>query len=367
MERWLNEVWYEGRTGASLLLPLAALFWAIIRVRRTLYRFGLLRPGRAPVPVIVVGNISVGGTGKTPFTIWLARSLAARGHRVGVLCGGYGGTLRAPALVAHGADPAVFGDEAVLLAEAFGPVDGAASPVIVAAARNRVAGARQLAQCGATLIICDDGLQHYALARNFEIAVVDARRGLGNGWLLPAGPLRESPGRLAEVDLLVVNRADPGGALAGAGRADRADRNFAPAGTSPPAIEMVLASGPAAMLVPPGRRRALGEFRGMPVHAVAGIGDPARFFAALRAEGLQCECHAFADHHAFRPEDLRFPGADPILMTGKDAVKCREFATDRMWEVMLEAKIDAPSASALLQRLDRLGRGVSSPAASGTA
>ncbi len=364
MERWLNGVWYEGRAGASLLLPLAVLFGVIVRVRRALYRLGPLRQRRAPVPVIVVGNISVGGTGKTPFTIWLARSLAARGHRVGVLCRGYGGTLRTPALVGRGADPAVFGDEAVLLAEAFAPADAGASPVIVAAARNRVAGALQLAQCGATLIICDDGLQHYALARDFEIAVVDARRGLGNRSLLPAGPLREPPGRLSEVDVVVVNRAAAAGDLAVAGRADW---DFAQAGTSTALIEMVLTSGPAAMLAPPGGRRALGEFRGRPVHAVAGIGDPARFFAALQAEGLQCECHAFADHHPFRPEDLQFPGADPILMTVKDAVKCREFATDRMWEVMLEATIDAPAASALLHRLDQLGRRGSNPDASGTA
>ncbi len=198
MHSWLHRAWYGGHGWYRVLLPLSGLYWLLSALRRFLYRAGLLPTRRANVPVVVIGNITAGGTGKTPVTVWLATALAERGFAPGIVSRGYGGSQSGASMrVDARSDPAVVGDEPVLIAMRTG------RPVVVDA--DRVRGAAMLVQDGADLVIADDGLQHYALARDYEICVVDGARGLGNGMLLPAGPLREPVSRIAEVDQVLVN------------------------------------------------------------------------------------------------------------------------------------------------------------------
>jgi tetraacyldisaccharide 4'-kinase len=318
------------------LRPLGALFGGVVGLRRAAFDRRLLRSGRAGLPVVVVGNLTVGGTGKTPFSIWLARELRARGLVPGLLSRGYGGRAAGVRDVRAGDDPAVVGDEPLLLAAAGD------WPVTVAA--ERLAGAARLRERGAGIVICDDGLQHYALARDLEIVVVDAARGLGNGRLLPAGPLREPASRLESVDFVVVNGEGgwrPGPAVA-------------PGSVFTMRLDAAEAHAVAAARA--GERRALDSFRGAPVHAVAGIGHPARFFAMLRAAGIEPIEHPFPDHHAFAPADLAFGDMHPVLMTSKDAVKCRGFADPRLWELPVQASLAPESGRALVERIVSLVR-----------
>ncbi|MBI5462505.1 MAG: tetraacyldisaccharide 4'-kinase [Gammaproteobacteria bacterium] len=306
----LDHIWYTRTPLAWLLLPLSALYCAVVVARRLAYRIGLKKTHRLTVPVIVVGNLTVGGTGKTPLVIWLTRFLQAQGYRPGLVARGYGGqATHWPQAVTAESDPTLVGDEPVLLARVTG------CPMVVAP--DRVAAARALlADNACDVLISDDGLQHYALGRDIEIAVVDGERRFGNGHCLPAGPLREPARRLEEVDLIVANGA------AGAGE-----------------FSMQVKTGEAVNLVS-GERRPLEQFRRQPVHAIAGIGHPARFFAALHAAGLNVETHAFPDHHAYRPEDLAF-GDGTLLMTEKDAIKCRGFAQANFWAVGTDVEVDA--------------------------
>lgn len=346
VQSWLESAWYDasGRRGAWLR-PLGALFGGLIALRRAAFRAGLLRRTHAGLPVVVVGNISVGGTGKTPLVIWLAQALRARGLRPGLLSRGYRGRAHEVREVHAGDDPAEIGDEPLLLAAAGD------WPVVIAPVRS--AGAARLHALGVDVVICDDGLQHYALARDFEIAVVDAARGLGNGRLLPAGPLREPPSRLATVDAVVVNGAGgwrPGPQIA-------AEACFAMRLEPGPARRPVGVTGVAeagadaaagAIRI---EQRSLESFRGAPVHAVAALGNPARFFATLRAAGLTLREHAFPDHHAFRVADLAFGDALPVLMTSKDAVKCRAFADPRLWELPVAARLEPDAGRAIVDRI----------------
>ncbi len=304
------------------LLPLAALFLAVTTLRRALYRRGLLRSVRLPVPVVVVGNITVGGTGKTPLLIHLAGELVARGYRVGVVSRGYGGQGGPrPRQVTPESDPLADGDEPVLIARRC------AVPVAVGV--DRPAAAQLLVDAGCNLILSDDGLQHYRLARDVEIAVIDGERGLGNGWPLPAGPLREPPARLASVDAVVVNGTAQPGALA-----------------------MTLVPGRLCRVSDPNDCRALAELAGSRVHAVAGIGHPARFFATLRRAGLTVVEHPFPDHHPFRAEEIRFGDAGvPVLMTAKDAVKCGSIAGPEHWYLEVTAQPDPKLVEQLLEAL----------------
>ena len=314
-------MWYRSHPLSLLLAPLGWLYALVMIVRRSAYRVGLLPEHRVGVPVIVVGNVSVGGTGKTPLVVWIAGFLAAEGWRPAIVSRGYGGRARRwPQPVRVDSDPALVGDEAVLLARRTG------CPTVASGSR-RVEAARALVRNGACdVIVSDDGLQHLALARDVEIVVIDAERRHGNGRCLPAGPLREPLGRLASVDLLVSN-----------GPARRGE------------FEMRLAPGPAVRLVD-GERRPLAAFRGTSVHAVCGIGNPARFFAALSDHGLMVTGHAFPDHHPFSGADLAFDDEAPVLMTEKDAVKCARFAGPRHWYVPVTAEL--PEAFCL--RLERL-------------
>ncbi len=337
LEGWLQGVWYGGRRGGAWLLPLSWLFASVSALHRALHRAGLLRAHRAGVPVVVVGNLTVGGTGKSPLVVALATALAARGIRVGILMRGYGTGRRLPMQVSAEDDPAAAGDEAVMAVRATG------LPVVAGSDRSR--GAALLESLGVRLILCDDGLQHHALARDLEIAVVDGRRGFGNGRLLPAGPLRERPERLASVDWVVVH----GGA--GSGRSDPMAAGWqGRSGGLSMRLEPGLVQPLTARIAP----RALADFVGAPVHAVAGIGDPDRFFAMLRASGLEPREHAFADHHPYRPQDLQFGDDAPVLMTAKDAVKCRRFADPRLWEVPVVARLSPTDGTALIDRIAAL-------------
>ncbi len=329
--------WYAPRRSpiTVALLPLAAVFGVAVAARRALYRWGVLRAERVGVPVVVVGNLTVGGSGKTPLALALADALAARGRRPGFVSRGYGGSAAAPRAVAPDDDPRIVGDEPLLLAASGHPVW---------VGRRRAAAARGLlaANPATDVVIADDGLQHYALARDCEIAVVDAARGLGNGRLLPAGPLREPPSRLAGVDALVR-------LLAGAGEAAAP---FAPA-TPPRVLDTTMRLEPLAWrnLRDPGVRADPARWAHGRVHAVAGIGHPERFFATVRALGIDAACHAFPDHHAYTRGDLDFPGAQAILMTEKDAVKCASFADARCFSLPVRARIEPALIERVLARL----------------
>jgi tetraacyldisaccharide 4'-kinase len=326
--RVLEHFWYRVRPAHLLLFPLSLLFGAAAAVRRALFRRGWLRVERLPVPVIVVGNISVGGTGKTPLVAWLVDRLQEAGFHPGIVTRGYGGTQRLQE-VRPDSDPAAAGDEPVLLARR--------SDVPVFAGRRRVQTARALldAYPYCNVIISDDGLQHYALARDIEAVVVDGERRFGNGWLLPAGPLREPVRRLASVDAIVVN----GGELAS---------------TRAPQYRMSLKGESFRNLLNPEFLASPAELRGRTLHAIAGIGNPRRFFTQLQQLGLEFRAHPFADHFAFCADDLSFAGSDTVLMTEKDAVKCRAFAHENWWYLPIEAEVDPALGNLVLAKLRSL-------------
>ncbi len=316
---------------STLMLPAAWVFAAVAATRRLLYRLGWLESVRLPVPVVVVGGIAVGGTGKTPLIIALARALGEAGRRPGVVSRGYGGRGRRPGMVAPDADPAEVGDEPLLIRRRAG------CPVAVGA--DRVAAGRELLRVfpDCDLILCDDGLQHYRLRRDLEIAVLDGR-GTGNGRLLPAGPLRESPARLAGVDALVAN-GDPGPLPAPGVRTFR----------------MRLSGTSFHRLDDPDVTCAAADLAGRDIDAVAGIGHPERFFAHLRALGLRFRGHAFPDHHAYRAADLELPG-EAILATEKDGVKLARLSPapgrPPIWVLPVDALVAPDLSRFVLEKLD---------------
>lgn len=327
-ESWFTDIWYRRRRAPLWLLPASALFILLSGLRRLLYAAGLLRVQRLDVPVLVVGNIAVGGTGKTPFTLYLVRTLQALGRRPGVILRGYGGTAATAGRVTADSDPVLCGDEAVLLARRAG------CPVFIG--RDRVAAARLLREHEAVdCIVSDDGLQHYRLGRDLEIAVVDGSRGLGNGARLPAGPLREPPGRLRTVDLLVVN---------GDGYRHEA------------ALRMRLQPDDLVAL-DGSRSTGLAGFRGRRVHAVAGIGNPQRFFDTLHAAGIGVIPHPLPDHAVFEAGTLEFGDTLPVIMTEKDAVKCRHLARPDYWYLAVNAEFAPDDARRIRERLQRLFAG----------
>ena len=312
--------WYRLSWVSILLAPLSLVFGAVVGARRFAYRAGWRRVERLPVPVVVVGNLVAGGTGKTPLVLWLVEALRARGFRPAIVSRGYRGANEQPCEVPAGGEPARLGDEPVLLAERAGV------PVWIGRDRAAAARAALAAHPDRDVLICDDGLQHYALERDFEIAVED-ERGYGNGLLLPAGPLRERPSR--QVDATVVNGT---GARSGA---------------------FAMSLEPAGFREVRDARRSIGAdaLRRKRLHAVAGIGNPARFFAMLASLGLVFTPHAFPDHHAYQPGDLEFPDCDAVLMTEKDAVKCRAFPRDDLYALRVEARVDEHLADLVALRL----------------
>jgi tetraacyldisaccharide 4'-kinase len=352
----LPALWY--RRAPPPPLALRALSWAFaaaLRVRRRAYARGWLRSRRLAAPVVVIGNLNVGGSGKTPLAIWLVAQLRAAGYQPGVVLRGYGGAAargRGALRVEPDSDPVQVGDEALLLRRR--------TQVPVAVCRDRVRAAQLLLAQGVDVIVADDGLQHLALARNFEIAVIDGERGFGNGYLLPAGPLREPPRRLASVDAVVVNgegrywgelaAAAAAAAAAGAGRAT--ELSAVAAGPGRP-FTMRLRGERLAALGGGNEAIGLSSLAGQRVHALAGIGNPERFFAQLRAAGLELIEHAFPDHHRYRADELAFDDALPLLMTEKDAVKCSAFGGPNRWYLPVTAEFAAAEAAALLGRLRR--------------
>ena len=311
--------WQPGR--GFLLSPLAALYGAVasLRMRRT---------GRsAGVPVICLGNLTVGGAGKTPLTLWLANRLRERGLRPGIVSRGYGGSARLPRPVGKEDSPAEVGDEPLLLARRSG------APVWVG--RDRAAAGRALlaAHPEVDLLLCDDGLQHYRLARDVELAVFDDR-GAGNGWLLPAGPLREPLSRLGAVDAVICNGlADP----------------RLPAGVK--RFDMRLTPGVFYRLEDPQQTCPPAQLAGRRLHALAGIGDPARFFRTLEALGLSFSRHPFPDHHAYTAADLTFAAGSALLMTEKDAVKCAALTAGEAWVLPVEAELSPALVELILEKI----------------
>jgi len=319
---FIERLWY-GRHPLSLLLaPLGWMYGGVAGMRRALYRFQVLPVTRVGVPVIVVGNIAVGGTGKTPLVIWLAGFLAAEGYRPAIVSRGYKGQARHwPQQVRPGSDPSQVGDEPVLMAQR------ASCPIAVDP--NRLRGARALIDnTHCDVIISDDGLQHYRLGRNIEIALIDDVRRHGNGRCLPAGPLREFSSRLEQVDLVVAN---------GHGRRGE--------------FSMQLSPGPAVRVADASVRCRVADLQAGPVHAVCGIGNPGRFFTLLKHLGFEIIEHPFADHHAFTAQEIDFDDGRTVIMTEKDAVKCSAFAQDHHWYLPVTAELPEAFASRLLRLL----------------
>lgn len=320
--------WRDRGPLAIALLPLALLFRLLAFTHRSLYRLGVKRVESLSVPVIVVGNVTVGGTGKTPLVLWLVAELRRCGLEPGIVTRGYGGTGSEPGPVAMDADPMLCGDEPVLLARRSG------CPVWRGSDRAAAGRALLAAHPECDVVVSDDGLQHHRLARDIEIAVVDGMRGFGNGWMLPAGPLREPVSRLERCDFVVVKEP-------------RTRELDVPAG----AIGMRLVPGRWQRLDAPSITEDADTFAGKRMHAVAGIGAPVQFFDALGALGIDVVPHAFPDHHEFSAADLAFADDAPIAMTEKDAVKCAAFATAGMWVLPVDATLDAPLADRILQTL----------------
>lgn len=344
-EAWLQRLWYGPAWRTWPLWPLAALYWAVTAARRFSYRHGLLQRVALERPVVVVGNVTVGGTGKTPVAAWLARRLAQRGLRVGVVLRGYGGAHRGgPKTVGLSDNPTVVGDEALL------HVRRGAHVVVIGS--DRAAAASLAVSHGAEIIVADDGLQHLRLARDYEIAVVDGSRGLGNGWVLPAGPLRETAARLESVNAVIAT--DKAGA--------RVRDAFPFDVRNPLRVQAQLVLGEAVNLVT-AERRPLVQFQSRRnLHAIAAVGHPASFFAGLQRAGLEFVPHALPDHAAMDPQALPFPADTTVLMTEKDAVKCVAFGQRDWWWVDLDVVVDRADAdlllASILERARLTGAGV---------
>jgi tetraacyldisaccharide 4'-kinase len=326
---WLQRHWTRPTLTSTLLLPLAWLFSLLVFLRRSAYRRGWLCTIHVGVPVIVVGNITAGGSGKTPLVIWLVNALRARGLRPGVVSRGYGGNASGCVDVERRSDPGEVGDEPLLIHYKTG------APVMVG--RDRVAAARTLLarHPGIDVILSDDGLQHYRLHRDVELAVLDAATGLGNARPLPAGPLREPPSRLATVDAVIEVM-----------RGNASPSNLVPDKT----WTVRYLAGQAYPLIEPQRKTALDALPQRDWLAVSGIGQPQAFFDMLSAHGLRFTPRSFADHHAYRADDLPHDGA--VLMTEKDAVKCLRFAAADWWAVELEVKPQAGLIEFLSARIE---------------
>lgn len=330
----LQRQWYAQRRPLPalwFLLPVHALFVLLSGMRRLAYRLRLFRPQRLKVPVVVVGNLVVGGTGKTPLVLWLAQELQRRGRSPALISRGYGGSARKPQAVRPDSAASEVGDEALMLAR------HSALPVWVGA--DRVAAGRALLaeHPAVDVLISDDGLQHYRLARSVEVVVFDDR-GVGNGWRLPLGPLREPVSRLEGIAALVINgKAGEAGCLP-----------F----TEGPCFSMHLAPGRLYRLGDPGQTASLADLQGRPVHALAGIGHPERFFRSLRQAGLSFVAHPFPDHHPYTAADLDFGPGSVLLMTEKDAVKCAGLVAGEAWVLPVRAQLPAQLADLLVEKIN---------------
>ena len=322
------EFWSKKSLPGLLLWPVSIVFRLVAFLRHTMYRTGLLSSWRSPVPVVVVGNITVGGAGKTPLVIALADLLAKHRYRVGIVTRGYGGSTKdVPAVAISDSDPAVVGDESVLIASRTG------LPVVVSS--SRVAAVKHLiANFDIDCVLCDDGLQHYALQRDLEIVVIDSEYLFGNGFCMPAGPLREPVKRLDTVDFKIYSGNNrnmsgdlPGYSLVGSNLVNVNDESdIAP----------------------------IASFSGKRVHAVAGIASPAKFYDFLRAGSIDIVQHEFSDHATYQRSDLLFNDDLPIVMTEKDKVKCSGFGLQNCWYLPVTALLDDSVAAELLMHIERV-------------
>lgn len=319
--------WYRITPLHLVLLPLGWLFRALAGLRRALYLGRILTSQKLAVPVIVIGNISAGGTGKTPLTLALAQQLIRHGRHPLIVSRGYGGSAQQPQRVTPDSDVQQVGDEPLLMARRN------LCPVWIGKDRAAAAQAALQANPQCDVVLCDDGLQHYRLQRDMEIAVIDGVRGFGNRFMLPAGPLREPVARLRTVDAVVVNGGEPA-----AGQ-----------------YAMRLSGETFHNLLDPGKTATADELRKLRCHAVAGIGHPQRYFHHLASLGLSTVEHAFPDHYFYRPADLSFADCDALLLTEKDAVKCGAFADERYWVLRVEARIDPALTDHILRKIAHHG------------
>ena len=321
LQQWLERIWYEDGKGRLLLLPFSLLYCAVNAYQRKTQSKDQIK---LPCPVIVVGNITVGGTGKTPLTIHITKLLQKAGYKPAIITRGYGGkAVNWPQYVTASSDAGLVSDEAVLMASRTG--------VPVYAGANRLESIRELLhthECN--VIISDDGMQHYKLPRDIQIAVIDGERQFGNGYCLPAGPLREKKERLDDCDLIIVNGKN------------KSQNHW---------YNMIL-EGYSFTNLKTHAEIYLGEFKAKRIHGVTGIGNPQRFFSSLEQKGFDIIKHSFPDHYNFKQSDLSFNDDLDILMTEKDAVKCRNFATDKYWYFPVEAQIDASFDNQLLNLLE---------------
>ena len=321
--RWLQNHWYRITPLHLILIPVSLVFHALVAFRRAAYRNQIFSSDQLLLPVIVVGNISVGGTGKTPLTLALAQQLGERGWLPLIVSRGYGGKSKRPQQVSASSTAQEVGDEPLLMARRD------ICPVWIGRDRAATAHAALQANPQCNVVLCDDGLQHYRLQRDVEIAVIDGARGFGNGRMLPAGPLREPVSRLQAVDAVVINGGD----------------------TLPGQYAMQLSGELFYNLLDPGKTAAADNFRATKNHAVAGIGHPQRYFQHLERMGVNFTAHAFPDHHPYSASDLAFENCDAILLTEKDAVKCTAFADARYWVLRVDAKTDPTLIDHILRKI----------------
>ncbi|MCY7293941.1 tetraacyldisaccharide 4'-kinase [Alteromonas sp. a30] len=323
--RAIEKAWFDGSKWVWLLAPLSLLFFLISSIRRALFRLGIKASGKPNVPVIVVGNISVGGNGKTPTVLALCEFLVSQGYTPGIVSRGYGAKCKTfPHLITSKDHSEFVGDEPFLMFQRL------KMPVVIDPVRRR--GAKYLTeQCACNIIVCDDGLQHYALERDIELVIIDGERRHGNGYLLPMGPLREGPWRLSSVDAVLVNGGE------------------ARAGEFP----MHLQAGDLVNINHGEHRLPVSQVSDS-VLAFAGIGNPQRFFTTLEQNQIDVETQlSFPDHHHFQPTDIpHFDGM--VIMTEKDAVKCREFAKDNWWYLPVEGKLPDTFFDHLSQKLRKI-------------
>ena len=319
----LERHWYRITPLHLILFPVSLIFRMLVALRRALYRSGMLPSQRLPLPVIIIGNISVGGTGKTPLTLALTQHLIARGWHPLIISRGYGRSNTSPQPVTLSSTAAQAGDEPLLMAQRN------ICPVWVGADRCATARKALSAHPQCDVVLCDDGLQHYRLQRDVEIAVIDGTRRFGNGLLLPAGPLREPVSRLKKMDAVVVNgNNDASGQYA-----------------------MHLTGNTFHNLLDPEIKVPADYFQSKKNHAVAGIGHPQRYFQHLEKLDIPHTPHTFPDHHPYCAADLSFPDCDAVLMTEKDAVKCATFADARYWVLRVDAQIDPGLIDHILRKI----------------
>lgn len=327
----IKKIWSGNTKLYYLLFPFSLLYGCVVLIRRSLYKCGILKSWQAPIPVIVVGNLSVGGNGKTPLVIYLIEQLSARGYRVGVVSRGYGShSNHYPLIVSEQISPYLAGDEPYLIYQR--------THTPLAIAPKRVQAVKQLIDhYSLDIIISDDGLQHYALQRKIEIAVIDGQNGFGNGWWLPAGPMRETAKRLKSVDVIVIN--------------GKLHQSIA-LPNNIPAFKMRLQPAKAINVLT-GEQCEIKQLKH--IQALAGIGYPERFFTMLQSMGIYIEKqYPFPDHHAFTRQQL-IPLADEtqvLLMTEKDAVKCHTFAQTNWWYVPVDAQLDEQFIDNICKKLN---------------